>query len=169
LHVEGPEKARKKLTKKGYRCRSPVPICPLGMEMNGDAPGARDKQTVVLVEDDIEVRDLIAILFEMDGRFEVVAEAGDGASGLEAVQLHRPTAVVLDLQLPVLPGTAAIAAMRMASPHTRIVVFSAFPDPFTLLDVLQHGADSYLDKATAWEELVPVVAHLCELSEQLGA
>ena len=138
------------------------------MEMRADEPG-RTKQTIVLVEDDIEVRDLIAILFQMDGRFEIVAEAGDGASGLEAVQLHRPSAVVLDLHLPVLPGTAAIAAMRSASPYTRIVVFSAFPDPFTLLDVLQHGADSYLDKATAWQELVPVVAELCDLTDQIDA
>lgn len=137
--------------------------------MSGGAPGERGKHTVVLVEDDVEVRDLIAILFELDGRFEVVAEAGDGASGLDAVHRHRPSAVVLDLQLPVLPGTAAIAAMRMASPHTRIVVFSAFPDLFTLLDVLQHGADSYLDKASAWEELVAVVAELCDLSDKLDA
>ena len=115
------------------------------------------------------MRDLIAVLFELDGRFEVVAEAGDGSSGIEAVRRHQPSAVVLDLHLPVLPGTAAIAAMRSASPNTRIVVFSAFPDPFTLLDVLHHGADSYLDKASAWEELVPVVAELCDLAEELGA
>jgi two-component system, NarL family, response regulator len=130
---------------------------------------AGPSRTVVLVEDDVEVRDLIAILFQLDGRFEVVAEAGDGASGIEAVLRHQPSAVVLDLHLPVLPGTAAIAAMRSGSPHTKIVVFSAFPDPFTLLDVLNHGADSYLDKASAWEELVPVVAELCQISQELGA
>lgn len=123
----------------------------------------------MLVEDDVEVRDLIAILFELDGRFQVVAAVGDGASGVDAVRRHRPDAVVLDLHLPVLPGTEAIAAMRGASPKTRIVVFSAFPDPFTLLEVLQHGADSYLDKATAWEELVPVVAELCDLTNEVDA
>src|SRR3989440_1381397 len=136
------------------------------------APGDRAtgaSRTVVLVEDDVEVRDLIAVLFRLDGRFEVVAETGDGVAGVEAVRRHGPSAVVLDLQLPILPGTEAIAAMRSASPHTRIVVFSAFPDPFTLLEVLHHGADSYLDKATAWEELVPIVAELCDLAEELGA
>jgi DNA-binding NarL/FixJ family response regulator len=138
------------------------------MEITPGDPERGATRTVVLVEDDVEVRDLIAILFALDGRFEVVAEAGDGVAGVEAVRAHQPSAVVLDLQLPKLPGTAAIAAMRSASPHTRIVVFSAFPDPFTLLDVLNQGADSYLDKANAWEELVPVVAELCELSNQLG-
>jgi DNA-binding NarL/FixJ family response regulator len=135
------------------------------MEIAPEHRAVGRSRTVVLVEDDVEVRDLIAILFQLDGRFEVVAEAGDGASGIEAVREHQPDAVVLDLHLPVLPGTAAIAGMRSVSPHTRIVVFSAFPDPFTLLDVLNHGADSYLDKANAWEELVPVVAELCEVAE----
>lgn len=139
------------------------------MEIAPDGRAAGGSRTVVLVEDDVEVRDLIAMLFALDGRFEVVAEVGDGASGVEAVRQHKPDAVVLDLHLPLLPGTAAIASMRTASPHTRIVVFSAFPDPFTLLEVLHHGADSYLDKATAWEELVPVVSELCDLAEELRA
>ena len=119
--------------------------------------------TAVLVEDDDEVRDLIELLFELDGRFTVVATIGDGQAGVDAVRLHRPTAVVLDLHLPTVSGAAAISAMRHDSPESRIVVFSAFPDPFTLLDVLGHGADSYLDKATAWNELIPVVAELCGL------
>src|SRR5689334_20840307 len=98
------------------------------MEKRPNETAPSGKQTVVLVEDDAEVRDLIAILFDLDGRFEVVAEAGDGEAGIEAVRTHRPAAVVLDLQMPVLPGTAAIAAMRAASPESRIVVFSAYPD-----------------------------------------
>ena len=64
------------------------------------------------LEDDVEVRDLIAILFQLDGRFEIVGEVGDGAGGVEAVRRYQPDAVVLDLHLPIMPGTAAIAALR---------------------------------------------------------
>jgi hypothetical protein len=45
-------------------------------------------------------------------------------------------------------------------------VFSAFPDPITLVSVLQAGADSYLDKATAWMDLLPTVAEVCDLRRQ---
>jgi DNA-binding NarL/FixJ family response regulator len=121
------------------------------------------RSTVVLVEDDDEVRDLIQLLFELDGRFDVADAVDDGQAGIDAVRRHRPSAVVLDLHLPTISGIEAIGAMRHSSPESRIVVFSSFPDPFTLLDVLGHGADSYLDKATAWNELVPVVAELCRL------
>src|SRR4051812_49956423 len=99
------------------------------MEIAHDNRAIGGLRTVALVEDDIEVRDLIAILFQLDGRFEIVAEAGDGASGVEAVRIHQPSAVGLDLHLPVLPGTAALPALRSASPPPPHLVFSAVPAP----------------------------------------
>lgn len=131
--------------------------------MAGASSAGSPRSTVVLVEDDEEIRDLIQLLFDLDGHFEVVGTSGNGRAGIDTVRLLRPSAVVLDLLLPNVSGVEAIGAMRRHSPESRIVVFSAYPDPLTLLDVLGQGADSYLDKATAWAEVVPVVAELCGL------
>jgi DNA-binding NarL/FixJ family response regulator len=117
---------------------------------------------VVIVEDDADLRGLVETLAELDGRFEVVGSAGDGEAGLEAVSSTQPDAVILDLELPKIDGIQLIGLIRETSPRTKIVVFSAFPDPFTLLDVLRMGADGYLDKAAAWAELLPTVAAVCE-------
>lgn len=119
--------------------------------------------SVVIVEDDREVRDLLVLLFELDGRFAPVVAAEDGRAGIDAVVEHRPDIVIVDLHLPEVAGPEVIRACRERAPETRVVVFSAFPDPFTLLEVLRLGADSYLDKATAWNELVPTAAELCAL------
>ena len=116
---------------------------------------------VVLIEDEDEVRDVLRVLFDLDDRFRVVAEAADGLQGIAAVAAHRPDVVVLDMQLPGATGAEVIRAARDASPGTRIVIFSSFPDPFTLLEVLRLGADSYLDKATAWMDLLPTILELC--------
>ena len=116
---------------------------------------------VVIIEDDEEVRDLLRLLFELDGRFEVAALAADGRAGIAAVELTQPAAVILDLDLPEIAGPEVIKAIRAQSPRTRVVVFSAYPDPFTLLDVVRQGADSYLNKATSWLELIPTVVELC--------
>jgi DNA-binding NarL/FixJ family response regulator len=113
------------------------------------APEDRARPTVVLVEDDEEVRDVLRLLFDLDARFEVVAEAADGLAGIEAVARHGPSVVILDMELPGATGPEVIVA--------------AYPDPFTLLDVLRLGADCYLDKATAWTDLIPTVAELCGL------
>lgn len=127
------------------------------------APEDRARPTVVLVEDDEEVRDVLRLLFDLDARFEVVAEAADGLAGIEAVARHGPSVVILDMELPGATGPEVIVASRASSPATRLVIFSAYPDPFTLLDVLRLGADCYLDKATAWTDLIPTVAELCGL------
>ena len=116
---------------------------------------------VVLIEDEDEVRDVLRVLFDLDDRFRVVAEAADGLQGIAAVTAHRPDVVVLDMQLPGATGAEVVRAARESSPGSRIVIFSSFPDPFTLLEVLRLGADSYLDKATAWMDLLPTILELC--------
>jgi DNA-binding NarL/FixJ family response regulator len=121
---------------------------------------------VVLIEDDEDVRGILRLLFELDDRFRLVGEAGDGLTGIDVVRATQPSVVVLDMQLPGATGAEVIAATRARSPRTRIVVFSAFPDPFTLVEVLRLGADSYLDKATAWLDLIPTIVELCGLPER---
>ena len=118
---------------------------------------------VVLVEDDDDVRAILRLLFELDDRFRLVGEAADGLTGIEVISSSRPAVVVLDMELPGATGAEVITKSRVVSPHSRIVVFSAFPDPFTLVEVLRLGADTYLDKATAWMDLIPTIAELCAL------
>lgn len=121
----------------------------------------------MIVEDDEEVRLLLEIMLELDERFELIGAATDGHAGVAMVSERQPDAVILDLDLPGLTGLDAIGLMGIRSPETRILVFSAFPDPVTLIDVLLLGADGYLDKASAWSELLPTLANLCD-SVQTG-
>src|SRR5437660_10370229 len=116
----------------------------------------------VLVDDVEEVRALVRIRLELDGRVEVVGEAGDGMTAAAVVAETRPDVVVLDLDMPEMDGLRAIPVMRAASPASRVLVLSAFPDPYTLVDVLARGADSYLDQGAALAELVPTLVTLCD-------
>src|SRR5688500_2707368 len=100
---------------------------------------------LVIVEDDDDVCALVELLVEMDPRFEVVGIAAVGETGVALVRDERPDAVILDLELPRLSGLDAIPRMHREAPESKIVVFSSFPDPFTLMDVLRNGADGYLD------------------------
>lgn len=115
---------------------------------------------VVVIDDDLDVRQLLEVLFDLDDRFEFVGSATDGPAGIDLVHGLVPDAVVVDLELPGIDGLMVIDAVRSLALDIRVIVFSAFPDPFTLFDVLGRGADGYLDKATAWSEMLPTLAGL---------
>jgi two-component system nitrate/nitrite response regulator NarL len=122
---------------------------------------------VVLIDDDPDVRTLLEVLFELDDRFHLVGSAPDGVRGLDLVRDLVPDAVVVDLEMPGIDGLTVIGAVRSLMLDIRVIVFSAFPDPYTLMDVLQRGADGYLDKAAAWSELLPTLAGLFHGSLQI--
>lgn len=124
---------------------------------------------IVIIEDDIDVRSLLEVMLDLDERFEVAGIAADGYDGVSMAQERAPDAVILDLELPGIGGLDVLALIATRAPSARIVVFSAFPDPITLIDVLRLGADAYLDKATAWSELLPTLAALCDDGHRFAA
>ena len=115
---------------------------------------------VVVVDDDEDVRGLLTLMFDLDERFELVGVAAEGQDGIDTVCRLVPDVVVVDLDLPGVDGLAVVDFVIALELDIRVVVFSAYPDPFTLLEVLRHGAHGYLDKANAWAELLPMIAGL---------
>lgn len=105
-----------------------------------------DMQRVVLADDDVEMRAVVRIRLALDG-FDVVAEVDDAAASVAAAAALQPAFVVLGLEMRANTGVQAIAGVRRAAPDAAIVVFSWFPDPLTLAEVLSLGADLYVDRA----------------------
>lgn len=95
--------------------------------------------TVLLVDDDEDVRHALRLLFEMDG-FSVVGEAGNGVDGVALARRHQPDFVVLDYVMPRLGGEATASILRALAPSSRIVAFSS------ALDRRPLWADAFLNK-----------------------
>lgn len=108
----------------------------------------------VLADDTDEYRLLLRIILEQDGRFEVVAEAGDGAEAVRVTTAERPDVLVLDLAMPVMDGLQAIPGVRSGSPETSIVVLSGFARGRLDRDALDLGASAYVEKGEAFSVLV---------------
>lgn len=118
---------------------------------------------VVLADDTTEIRMLVRLGLELDGRFDIVAEAGDGEAAVRACGEHQPDAAVIDLAMPVMDGLEAIPLVRRASPGTRIVVLSAFSSNHMAAEAKRAGADAYVEKGAASEQLVKILADLTGL------
>jgi len=91
--------------------------------------GARTtgKVRVLLVDDLSDIRLVMRLLLEADGRAEVVGEATDGGEAVRLAGELRPDAVVLDLRMPGMDGVSALPLIRAAAPGTVIVALSALP------------------------------------------
>lgn len=90
-----------------------------------DAAEAR-RARVLVVDDKADIRRLLVTRLKLDRSLEVVGEAANGAECIARVSELKPSAVVLDLQMPVMSGEEAIPILRSLAPSTRIVVFSAY-------------------------------------------
>lgn len=116
---------------------------------------------VLLVDDAAEIRKLLRLTLELDGRFEVVGEAEDGAAAVRLASSEHPDAVVLDVSMPVMDGLQAIPEISRACPETKIIVLSALQDA-TSREALSLGAHAYLVKDGAvHEDVVPKILSLC--------
>jgi CheY-like chemotaxis protein len=114
-----------------------------------------DKKTILLVDDDEDVRHALRLLFEFEG-YEVAGEAGDGMEAIALARQFQPSFVVLDYLMPKMSGDKTAAVLRGISPESRIVAFSA------VLQKKPDWADAYLNKERI-SEIAPLLAELVEM------
>ena len=120
---------------------------------------------VLLVDDSEPLRRMLSILLANDGAFTVVGEASHGDEAIGVARRTEPDLILLDLEMPVVDGLIATPQLRAVVPDARIVVLSAYPDPYTLVDALRAGADLCLDKAAPLVDIVAELSVLFELPE----
>jgi two-component system response regulator NreC len=113
--------------------------------------------TIILADDHVVVRSALKMLLEAEVGFEVVAEAGDAETATRYVLGHKPTVLVLDLNMPGRPSLEAIPDIKNASPATEIVVLTMQNEPAFARKALQEGVRGYVLKEAADAELVQAV------------
>jgi DNA-binding NarL/FixJ family response regulator len=100
---------------------------------------------VVLIDDASEVRDAVTDLLCNAGH-EIVAEAGDGATAVQATLAHRPDLVVMDWRMPGMDGVEATRQIRASYPGAAIVAFCSTDTPELRDAFVMAGADAFVDK-----------------------
>ena len=109
-------------------------------------------EKILVVEDDLTVQKALRRLFESEDYS--VELTTDGKAGLEAFQSSPPSAVVLDLRLPGLPGHDLCREIKKKAPTMPVVVLSAKADVADKVLLLELGADDYVTKPFSPRELL---------------
>ncbi len=110
------------------------------------------KRRILVVDDEDNLRTMLAAALKFEG-FDV-EQAADGREGLKAVKEHRPDLVVLDVMMPELDGFGVLKRMREAGDRTPVIFLTARDSSGDTVQGLGLGADDYLAKPFALEELV---------------
>src|SRR5579862_1644790 len=129
---------------------------------------------VLVVDDAIVFRRLVADELAKDPALEVVGTAANGRIALAKLPQVNPDVVILDVEMPELDGLATLKELRKTYPRLPVIMFSALTErgAAATLEALASGASDYFTKPTSQggleaslaiirEELIPQIKTLC--------
>ncbi|MBC8249602.1 MAG: response regulator transcription factor [Anaerolineales bacterium] len=124
-----------------------------------------ERITVFIVDDHNVVRKGLRYFLSTHPEIAIVGEAGDAQSAVEGVVEHVPDVVLMDLVLPLQPGTESVDQggvqatrhIRQVSPHTQVVVLTSFAQDELIFSAIKAGALSYLLKDADGETVLDAI------------
>jgi DNA-binding NarL/FixJ family response regulator len=128
---------------------------------------------ILLVDDQIIIRQGLRSLLESQADFQIVGEAENGKSAIALVeQLYdtpeQPDLILMDVRMPVMDGVAAIKKLSEQFSSISVLVLSTFDDDEYITQAMQFGAKGYLLKDTAIEEIAAAIRSSIKGYTQLG-
>ena len=121
--------------------------------------------SVLIVEDDPNIRELLQMYLEKDGY--AVTCAADGSQGLMKFRSIKPDLVLLDVMMPVMDGWAVCKAIRQDS-NTPVIMLTAKSETDDKLMGLKAGADDYVTKPFEMKELLARIEAVLRRSDRGG-
>lgn len=112
---------------------------------------------VLLAEDHTIVRKGLLALLEKETRIEVVGEAENGFEALSLASKTRPDIIMMDISMPEMNGIEATHRIKHEQPEIKIIMLTMHDNEEYILQGLKAGAESYLVKETAPQELIRAI------------
>ena len=119
--------------------------------------------SVLVVEDDPNIRELLQLYLEKDGY--AVTLAADGGQGLAKFHAIKPDLVLLDVMMPVMDGWAVCKAIR-AEGNTPVIMLTAKGETDDKVTGLKTGADDYVTKPFEMKELLARIEAVLRRSDR---
>ena len=108
-------------------------------------------KTILVVEDDQNIADLLRLYLEKEGY--IAAIASDGGMGVDMFRKLQPDLVLLDVMLPVMDGWGVLRSIRQQS-QTPVIMLTARGEPNDRVAGLKMGADDYITKPFDTKEVL---------------
>jgi two-component system response regulator AtoC len=122
-----------------------------------------DSRSVLVVDDDAQIRSLLADLLKENGY--TVRAAKTGAEATAEVAKQRPDLVMMDIKLPDMDGIDVLKSMKRERPELEVIVMTAFGGSSSAIKAMEHGAYDYVTKPFEIDELLLTLRRVFEHAE----
>lgn len=121
--------------------------------------GPATSKSILLVEDEKVVLELLAVIIARKFPDVVLHSAGNGKTGLELFKLHTPDIVITDINMPEMGGEQMAGKIRKIKPGTKIIVITGDPDKLKQPDSLETRSefDHYIGKPVSFGVLFATI------------
>lgn len=116
---------------------------------------------VLITDDHRLVRDGFKRLLEDEPDIKVVGEANSGKEALAFVRAQKVDIVILDISMPVESGLDVLPKLKQIAPELRVLIVSMHTEQHVVALALETGANGYLSKESAAENLVEAIQRAC--------
>ena len=124
-----------------------------------------DQIRVLLVDDDVRVRQALTSILKEYSNIEVVGEASDGDEAVNRVGLLRPAVVVMDIRMKKMDGITAARLIKAQHPDVLVVGCSAHSQEYNIYAMKRVCAfEALLQKEDASKELYPAITRVIRAS-----
>jgi len=117
----------------------------------------RERLRIMIVEDHFVVRTGLAAIINSQPDMVTVAEARNGREAIDLFREHQPDVALMDLRIPLMSGTEAIAAIVKEFPRAKIIVLSTFGGDEDIFQALHAGARAYFLKDVKGHDLIGAI------------
>lgn len=124
--------------------------------------------TVLIVEDQAPMRTALYDLIRERFPMLRVVDAYDGATALAHFEAHRPSFVLMDINLPDANGLDLTRTIKRRSPATMVAAISIEANAHIAAQALAAGAAAFICKDRLFEEIVPLISAAVTLTNWMG-
>lgn len=112
------------------------------------------KPSVVIVEDDRQVRENLEVLVRSDQQLRFAGAFASAEEALRGVPPLQPDLAIMDINLPKMSGIECVARLKQPLPRMQILMLTVYDDGDNVFRALKAGASGYLVKRDAGEKLL---------------
>jgi DNA-binding NarL/FixJ family response regulator len=112
-----------------------------------------DTIKVIICDDHFFYRQGVKTWLETKEDIDIIGESEDGLKLIKQLKHIQPDVILLDINMPVMDGSAALAEIKKSYPHIKVVMLTMNDSKQMILEMLKLGADGYLTKNDDCEEI----------------